>query len=167
MSDKEFFNDIFEKYHNRIYLEIQKKLYSKIPEDINSCLDDTFCAAWENIKKLRKHENIAGWLIIAAQNTAHNFNRKYNIRQRHEINSNIIDYIPDKEDFTEKVLGEFTAEKILAGLRPEERKLYDYKYVMGYSHEKIGKMLRITPNAVALRNKKLIKKLQKIYETQK
>jgi len=167
MSDKEFFEEIYEKYHDRIYLEIWKILYSKITDDITSCLDDTFYKAWVNIKKLKKHENIAGWLIITAHNIAHNFNRKYNIRRNREVDSNIIDQLASDENFTEKIFGELEAEKILTRLSSKERNLYDYKYVSGYSNKAIGKILGITPSAVSDRIQKMLKRLKKIYESQK
>jgi RNA polymerase sigma-70 factor (ECF subfamily) len=167
MSDEEFFEKIYDEYANQVYLEIQKLLYSDESDDIFTCKNDTFLKAWEKITKLKKHENIGGWLVLTAQNIAHNFNKKYNVHRNHEVGSNIIEQLTGEGDFTEKIFGELEAEKILACLSSKERNLYDYKYVVGYNNEEIGEMLGITPNAVVKRNKKMIEKLKKIYESKK
>ena len=167
MSDKEFFDEIYEKYEKNIYKRIKNTLYFKIEEDIISCIDDTFYKAWVNIKKLRKHENIAGWLVITAKNIVMDFNKKYSIIRNHEADSNFMELIPHEEDFTEKISGEIEAEKILARLSKKDRNLYDFKYVTGYSNEEIGKILGITPSAVSDRIQKMLKRLKEIYKSKK
>ena len=167
MSDKEFFDEIYEKYYKFIYREVRKLLYSEVNDDITSCTQETFIKAWEKIKILKKHKNVTGWLVITAKNIVMNFNKQYQLRESNEPDPNIIEYIPGEEDITEKVSGDLMAEKILAHLSLDERKLYDYKYVLGYNNEEIGEILGINSNAVASRNKRLVKKLKEIYESQK
>ena len=164
MSNGEIFEQIYTKHFTIVYEKIKEILYSKIIDDITSCTNDTFVKAWKKIDTLKNHENIIGWLISTAKNTAMDFNTKYSIRRNHEINSDIIESIPNEEDFTEEIFSEFEAEKTLSCLSPKERDLYDYIYVVGYNNAEIGKILGITPNAVVKRNIKLIKKLKIIYK---
>jgi len=167
MSDGEFYTQIYDKYYKFIYREVRKLLYSEVNDDITSCAQETLLKVWEKIKILKKHKNIAGWLIITAKNIVMNFNKQYQLRESNESDLDIIEYTADENDFTEKISGDSAAEKILAHLSLDERKLYDYKYVARYSNEEIGDILGINPNAAASRNKRLLKKLKEIYESQK
>ena len=143
-------------------MKIKNVLYSQVDDDISSCVQETYLIAWSKIEILKEHKNVAGWLVLTANNVARNFNRLYLTRQDFITYSNELENIIDEneEDFTEKIIGEISAEKILSRLSPDERKLYDLKHVIGLSNENIGKIFGITPNAVASRNKRLIQKLE-------
>ena len=162
-----FFKRIYKQYYINVLNRTKDILYSETSDDITSCVQDTFIKAWDNIELLKEHENVAGWLVVTAKNVAMDFNKKYLLRQNYIINNKILDEITDEEDFDEKIASESAAEKILSCLSQDERKLYDLKHVAELSNEEIGKILGITPNAVASRNKRLTEKLRKIYVSQK
>jgi len=142
-------------------------LYSGVDDDITSCVQETYIKAWNKIEFLKKHKNVAGWLVATAKNVAMDFNKNYLLRQKFIAASDGIENIYDEKDFVEKIAGELMAEKILSKLSLNERKLYELKYDVGLNNEDIGKILGISPNAVASRTKRLIEKLKEFYVSQK
>lgn len=159
-ANEDFFNKIYTKYYINVYRKIKNTLYSEIDDDITSCVQETYIKVLANIETLKKHKNVAGWLVVTAKNVARDFNKQYLIRQNFIADYNGVEDVIDYEDFTDNIAGEIEAEKILKCLPLSERKLYEMKYVIGLSNEDIGKILRITANAVALRNKRLIQRVR-------
>ena len=151
---------IYKDYYINVYRKIKNILYSEVDDDITSCVQETYIIAWSKIDELKNHKNAAGWLVLTAQNVARNFNRLYLIRQNIIADSKDMEGIAQEDDFTEHIAGELTAEMILSRLSPDERKLYELRYVINLSNEDIGKILGITPKAVSERKSRLLKKLK-------
>jgi len=125
---------------------------------------------WANIEMLKKHEKIAGWLVVAAKHTAGNFNKKHNIRKKVMLDDVEIDEIPDNTDFTqdiaetakfEKFIKSDIAGKFINQLSESERHFYELKYIQKLSNEEIGQILEITPNSVVVRGRRMIDKFKK------
>jgi RNA polymerase sigma factor (sigma-70 family) len=168
--DEDFFNKLYEEHYGLIYEKIKFRLYSGADDDITSCTQETFIKAWMHTEDLKKHENVTGWLVLTAKRTADNFNRLHAIHKRAVGDSTGLEDIPQQEDFTEEVVEEArfneflklnTAENFINSLSESERQLYEMKFRQKLSNEKIGEILKITPNAVASRNKRLIQKFKK------
>lgn len=162
-----FFDEIYIKYNVLVYSNIKRILYSTVDDDITSCMQDTFIEAFKKIELLKNHQNIAGWLVITSKNVAKNFNKLYLVRNNYFADSKDMENIVNNEEFTDGVIGEIAADKVLSQLSSDERKLYELKYTIGLSNENIGKVLGITPNAVALRVGRLLKKLERFLEFEK
>ena len=173
MSEKEYlFTTIYVKYYSPVYIKIKKRLYSKIEDDITSCVQETFIKAWRNMGDLRAHKNVGGWLIKCAEGVAGNFNKKYALRRKKSADISEIEKVEDGTDFAqdivetaefEKYIESHAIDKFLEQLSEDERALYGMKYMQKLSNEEIGKILGITANAVASRNKRLVQKFKKEY----
>lgn len=159
--DDKFFTKIYTDYYNQVYAKIKRMLYSKVDDDIISCVQETYLKAWTKIKFLINHENVAKWLVTTAKNVAYDFNKEYLRKQKITKNFDNLENISDDEDFTKKIVNESITESILCRLSSDERILYELGYVQNLSNDKIGEILGITANAVASRNKRLIQKLKK------
>ena len=92
------------EYYNHVYIKIKRMSYSKVNDDITSCVQETFIKAWINIERLQNHENVAGWLIICAAGVVGNFNKKYNIRKKADIDTLEIEDITDEKDFAQDIV---------------------------------------------------------------
>jgi len=168
--DDTFFNKIYEDYYNQVYIKIKRMLYSKVDDDITSCVQDTFMQAWIKIEFLKNYEDVVGWLIVTAAHVANNFNRKYAVRQKVINDSTEMENIADETDYAQDILETIgfeeyiksnTFERFLTQMTENERLLYELKYKHKLSNETIGEILGISANAVASRNKRLIQKFKK------
>jgi len=171
-SNEIYYEELYSKYEDTVYSAIKGMLYSKMGDDISSCVQDTFLIAWKNMDKLRKHENVAGWLVVTAKNVARKFNKKYLEEQKRIDNSIEMDNIVQENDFTQEIADEMVyqeyldsgmVEKFMNDLTEDERKLYDLKRNQKLKNGEIAKILGITPNAVILRYKRLVEKFKKDY----
>jgi len=170
-----YYEELYSKYEDTVYSTIKGMLYSKVGDDISSCVQDTFLIAWENIDKLRKHENVAGWLVVTAKNVARKFNKKY-LEEQKWIDSSIeIKNIVQESDFTQEIEDEMVykqyidskiAERFATTLSEGERRFYDL-VVQKLSNEEIGKTLGIETHAALVRKSRMIKKFKKFLREQK
>ena len=174
-SNEIYYEELYSKYEDTVYSAIKGMLYSKVGDDISSCVQDTFLIAWKNIEKLRRHENEAGWLVVTAKNVAKKFNEKYLERQKWIDNSIEMDNIVQESDFTQKIEDEMVYkqyidskidERFAATLSEGERRFYDL-VVQKLSNEEIGKTLGIETHAALVRKSRMIKKFKKFLREQK
>jgi RNA polymerase sigma factor (sigma-70 family) len=158
--NNEFFNKIYYEYNEFIYRKIKNILKSKIHDDIDSCVQDTFVTAWMSIEDLRKHDNIAGWFVQTAKNIAYNFNTKCSIREKASDNSADMENIAQKNDFAQNIAEKDALEKFIGKLSEDEQKLYKMKFIQDLSNDKIGKNLGISSHAAVMRINRLKEKFK-------
>jgi len=183
---KDFFNKIYEQHYNLIKRIVISQLIKNSEEDIYSCINDTFMAAYTDIKNdLENNPSLSGWLVKTASNFAHRYNRnnltitKYQTHLSDRITGGESeDDTPEKipetaieKDFTETIddddkfnrlmeLG--IIEKILSRLTPAEREFYELKYVRKLSDKEITDETGMENSLIRVKNFRLKKKLKKI-----
>ncbi len=82
-----FYEEICEKYFKDvyqfcIYLTKGNRSLNHIVEE---CVQETFLEAKKQIKKLKNHPNVKGWLYVTSRNMINSSMRKYYTKNKHEI----------------------------------------------------------------------------------
>lgn len=125
------FDEIFEKYFDRIYYKILGTV--KNPEDAEDISQEVFISVYKNLHKFRSESNIYTWIYKIAINKIYDFFRKKKIEL--DINEEILSVDSDVSAETNVIL-----EEKLKTITPREREIVLLKDIYGYKLKEIAKM---------------------------
>ena len=164
-SDKAFFEQLCEKYYTRIFRYCMVRL-----NDVSAAEDltqDVFAVAWQNRRKLRRHENPPGFLYLTAQNLSLAYLRR---KKKMPLPlSDSYDAASPEGDAFDALAREADAEidetlyvkPVLAALSPEEYGLYKAYYLDHRLLREIAKERKISEAALRMRLTRLRRKVKK------
>ncbi len=111
--------------------------------------------AWQKLRTLRDVDHIRPWLLSVAANEARQAVRRRTTRRQREIaGAPGTHTAPDADDRIDLA-------RALERLSPEERHLLALRYVLELSSPEIARQLRISPEGVRSRTKRLIDRLRR------
>lgn len=168
----------FKKHYNKHFKNIFNYLKQRVPliEDVEEIAFDTFNSLWVSWDNLENRENIKPYLFGICKNKLNDF-----LRKKYKINAEIIilDEVLEEGLVTHDNLDSNVQEasknkklierlKILARqLSLKEQKVMELKYQANLSITQIAAEMGITVANVKVLNNRLLKKLKKLWETQK
>lgn len=164
-SDKAFFEELCEKYYTRIFRYCMVRL-----NDVSAAEDltqDVFAVAWQNRKKLRRHENPPGFLYLTAQNLSLAYLRRKK-KMPLPLSESYDAASPEGDAFdvlTRKADAEIDetlyVEPVLASLSPEESALYRDRYREHRELKEMAAERNISRSALRMRLTRLRRKVKK------
>lgn len=152
--DKEYFSHLVTRY----YPKLSKYLYHLLngnKDDVDECLSDTFMKAFVNLATYTQGLSFSAWIYRIAHNQAIDHMKKrvrsttVPLEDYHSI------YDPTKH-YEEKDY----VEHILAYLSLEDRNLLTLFYLEEFSLNEISDMLKIKPNTLAVKIKRIRERLR-------
>lgn len=147
--------------------------YSKDYHEAEDLLQEGFIKVFNNIHKFRGDGSFEGWVRRIFVNTAIEHYRKGN--QLYLINENIISYVEVEDNNAISKLAVDDIMKLVNGLSPGYRTVFNLFAIEGYSHKEIASMLGISEGtsksqlarARFVLKEALIKQQETIYESVK
>jgi len=131
----------------KLYLVYSKKLfgislrYAKNYDEAQDILHDAFIKIFQNIKQLKEVKAAEGWMKRIVINTAlEHFRNMKNTEPIHEIR--VLKQESPHE--IESIVNEKDLLKLIQGLSPQYRMVFNLYAIEGYNHKEIGKMLKIS-----------------------
>ena len=164
-SDKAFFEQLCEKYYTRIFRYCMVRLNDvAAAEDLTQ---DVFAVAWQNRRKLRRHENPPGFLYLTAQNLSLAYLRRKKkmplpLSESYDAASpegDAFDVLTRTADA--KIDETLYVEPVLASLSSEESALYRDRYREHRELKEMAAERNISPAALRMRLTRLRRKVKK------
>ena len=171
VEDRNFAEQLFEKYHKYIYEIVYNILNNH--QDSEDTVDDVMINIIKNIDRFNNASgnDIVAQIVIYSRHAAINLYNKnkhrnkiegYYTYENDEDEFEEIEYEDTSETVEERIITQETVEivrKYLTQLTPEHRDIIKLVFVLGYTNVQAARVLHITPNAVGLRLFKAKKKL--------
>ena len=169
--DRNFAEQLFEKYHKYIYEIVYNILNNH--QDSEDTVDEVMINIIKNIDRFNNASvnDIVAQIVIYSRHAAINLYNKnkhrnkiegYYTYENDEDEFEEIEYEDTSETVEERIITQETVEivrKYLKQLTPEHRDVIKLVFVLGYTNVQAARVLHITPNAVGLRLFKAKKKL--------
>lgn len=141
LPDNIWFENIYLTNHKRLLAIAKRELQSEaIGEEL---VQDVFLALYKKRDKLRKHENIEGWLTLALSYLIRHELSRYSTKKEVPLNDQIIHTSVETNLPFESVLPK--------GLTEKERQLLIWYYRDELSYEQISERLDISINTCRVR----------------
>lgn len=164
--DRNAFGLIYEKYFDRLYLFIYKRVQDEaVAGDI---CQETMLKAMFNIPK---YENrgapFSAWLYRIASNEVNLYFRKSKKNVTVEIQEKDVQLLME-EISLQGISDQTEQEKLilaLNGLEPEHSEIIDLRFFMGYSFKEIAEFYSITEANAKMRLYRILERLKKGWET--
>lgn len=154
-TDKEFFNELVDKYYVKILRYLNRMLLSN-KGDVEDGMAETFIKAYVNLSTYNPRIPFQAWLYRIAHNQAIDIIRK-NARHRgeaiedyHAVYDPVSDYI-DKDALA----------RALGTLDVDDRNLLTLFYLEGLTLNEISDIMKLKQNTVAVRLKRAKEKIRK------
>ena len=157
------FETIYQTYYKSVYRYIYGQiLHRETAEDLTA---DVFVAAATHLGQFDPARgNFAPWLFTIARNLTRNYLLRASTRRevsREEPPERSADASAGRDDSLRAPVN-VRAERILARLSPEERRLLELRYTLDLTNEEIGRIVGATAAAVSQRFHRLLAKCSKI-----
>lgn len=158
------FEQFYRQYFNYVMFIVAQQIPRK--EDREDIVSEIFIDVWKLFENLDENGNIKSLIFTLAKRRTYDFLRKHYRLHEYELPIlHEIEYIETEELKTE--LPQLnTVQKLVYLLDKKYQMLYQLKYVEHLSSLKIAKELGITTNYVKVLNNRLIKQLQKLWNSQ-
>lgn len=153
-NDKEYFSQLVIRYYPKLSRYIYRLLNGN-QNDVDECLADTFMKAFMNLATYSTGLSFSAWIYRIAHNQAIDHMRKKMRSATVPLEEFHAPYDPSKH-YEEKDY----VEHILAFLSIEDRNLLTLFYLEELSLNEISDMLKIKPNTLAVRIKRIRERLK-------
>ena len=163
-----------ENLYREHYADLKRYSYHFVRYDpkftplIEDCIQETFAKATANYHKLRKHENVMGWLVRTCGNELLMCMRQYARRRKHfegRVQMDVESAAANRDDL-ERWIRQHDAEdeirRIYEALTPLEQGIFKDYYADNQSLAKTADKHGVTENAVHCSAKRIRKKAEQI-----
>lgn len=149
----EFLDDLLSKNRNNIKRAVSAVLKDNFKLHGDDCISEVSLLAIKKVKKLQKHNNPNGWLMVASKKTAANYIRKEYTRLKNTGREIVCDIPTDSNAVYEDALYNIwmedgTIEKLLNELTPREKEVYELLYKQDMTSKQAGERLGISASTV-------------------
>ena len=154
---KDYFTELVTRYYPKLARYLYRLLNGNV-HDVEECLSETFMKAYINLATYTPSLSFSAWIYRIAHNHAIDLMRKKSrtetiaFEEHHAALNPATHY--EEKDYVEHILGFLTL---------EERNLLTLFYLEGLSLNEISDMLKIKPNTIAVKIKRIRERLRKQY----
>ena len=153
--DKEYFAQLVDRYYPKLSRYLNR-LLNRNTHDVEETLAETFMKAYINLSTYTQGLSFSAWIYRIAHNQAIDHMKKKAHSTTVELEEHHATYDPTKhyeeEDYIEHILG---------FLSIEDRNLLTLFYLEGLSLNEISDMLKIRPNTLSVKIKRIRERLRK------
>jgi RNA polymerase sigma-70 factor (ECF subfamily) len=126
-------------------------------EAARDAVQSAWAHAWRRLDSIRDESKIRSWLVAVAANQARDALRHH--RRRGALPLTIDLPAPATED-PDRAIAVIDLERVLRGLKPEDRALLALRYVGGLDSSEIATQLGLSPSGVRTRLMRLLERLR-------
>lgn len=156
-SNKEYFTELVTRYYPKLSRYLHRLLNGNV-HDVEEVLSETFMKAYVHLATYTPSLTFSAWIYRIAHNQAIDLMRKKTRTQTIAIEEHHASFDPTKQyeekDYVEHVLGH---------LNIEERNLLTLFYLEELSLYEMSDILKIRPNTLAVRIKRIRERIRKQY----
>lgn len=152
------FSNLIVKYQDRIFTIVVRSIQH--PEDAKDITQNVFINAYSHLKKFRQECSFQTWLYRIALNQIQNYwrNKKNRpviaeseqLQSTSEKNENTVREFSDALQKFDSEESKQTIKELLSFLPLEQRQLFVFHYVMGYSCQEIAEILKTSASNVKI-----------------
>jgi RNA polymerase sigma-70 factor (ECF subfamily) len=124
------------------------------PEDAKDAVSDTFLAAWESIRSLKKEESFRSWLFAILSNKCRAKLREYAAHQEADIEE--FENLPSQEQTDPEHL---QLRELFLALPEPDRQIIGLHLFAGYTTREIANVLHMNENTVRSREHRALRRL--------
>lgn len=159
--NKQALSYLFDTYYERLYLFAEKFIYDS--DKANDIVQEVFVRIWENCQKLEITTSLTSYLFTGVRNECLDYLRALHIEDHHNrkylethIDSYTMDAIEDDELLDD-------VKKIINGLSPQCREIFQLRIFKGYKYKEIALELNISESVVKVQIHRAYQKLKESY----
>ncbi len=156
--NKEYFNELVKRYYPKIF-RYAGRLLNHRRHDVEECVSETFLKAFVHLDTYSPRATFSTWIYRIAHNQAVDHIRSNSKRSFVEINEDHLTYNPASIYENKDIL-----EKLLRQINLEDRNLLTLFYLEGLSLNEISDILKIKPNTIAVKIKRIKEKIRKMHQ---
>lgn len=156
-SNKEYFAELVTRYYPKLSRYLHRLLNGNV-HDVEEVLSETFMKAYVHLSTYTPSLTFSAWIYRIAHNQAIDLMRRKTRTQTVEIEEHHASFDPTKQ-YEEKDY----VEHVLSHLDIEERNLLTLFYLEELSLGEMSDMLKIRPNTLAVRIKRIRERIRKQY----
>jgi RNA polymerase sigma-70 factor (ECF subfamily) len=125
------------------------------PEDAKDAVSDTFLAAWETIRSLKKEEAFRSWIFAILSNKCRGKLREYAVRK--EADPEELETLPAENAMTSPE--QLQLQELFLALPETDRLIIGLHLFAGYTTKEISGVLHMNENTVRSREHRALKRL--------
>lgn len=153
--NKEYFEELVNRYYPKLFRYLHR-LLNHDEHGVEECLSETFLKAYLNLSTYSPRAPFSAWLYRIAHNQAVDHLRRGAHRATIEMKEEhlTVDPLPlyEDKDYIEHILGQLSI---------EDRNLLTLYYLEELTLYEISDILKIKPNTIAVRIKRIRERLRK------
>jgi RNA polymerase sigma-70 factor (family 1) len=142
--DVNAFDELYEKYHKGVYLNILKLI-----DDVTTAQDilqEVFLTLWEKRTTIDSSQSVASWLFVVSYNRSINYLRR---TLKHELSlDGHENRITGSEPADEIASRELLLREAISRLSPQKRKVLELCKLQGKSYEETAQELHLSRHTV-------------------
>ncbi|MFW5702383.1 MAG: sigma-70 family RNA polymerase sigma factor [Candidatus Dojkabacteria bacterium] len=163
MKEKRF-RAIYEQYLPYVYKIARNSISRR--EDLEEVVSDVFISVWDLLNNIEPGKEKALIITITRRRVADWLRKHYKLSQRELVHIEEVGQIDQAESFQGQNHSLILKlKKLLTDLNQKERSLIQLKYERKLTNRQVAAELGISLNNLKVRHNRLIKKLQKTWET--
>ncbi|MYF54797.1 sigma-70 family RNA polymerase sigma factor, partial [Candidatus Poribacteria bacterium] len=165
--DQQAFTALVEKYQKQVHALAWQKIGDfHIAQEI---AQDTFLTAYQNLRTLTHHSQLAGWLYVVTNNKCKNWHRKKRLTPQSLETTDPVEieeayysaHIAQQREEAANQKRRAIVQKLLSKLKESDRTIVNLYYIAEMPCEEIGKFLGISTNTVRSRLHRARNRLKK------
>jgi RNA polymerase sigma-70 factor (ECF subfamily) len=147
----------FTQLYGAVYQDMYRFAYYMLrhPEDAKDAVSDTFLAAWENIRSLKKDEAFRSWIFAILSNKCRRKLREY--ANRREVDERELEDLPAGDPLTSPE--HMQLRELFLALPEIDRLVIGLHVFAGYTTKEIAHVLHMNENTVRSREHRALKRL--------
>ena len=165
--DQQAFTALVEKYQKQVHALAWQKIGDfHIAQEI---AQDTFLTAYQNLRTLTHHSQLAGWLYVVTNNKCKNWHRKKRLTLQSLETTDPVEieeayysaHIAQQREEAANQKRRAIVQKLLSKLKESDRTIVNLYYIAEMPCEEIGKFLGVSTNTVRSRLHRARNRLRK------
>jgi RNA polymerase sigma-70 factor (ECF subfamily) len=147
----------FTQLYGEVYQDMYRFAYYMLrhPEDAKDAVSDTFLAAWETIRSLKKEESFRSWMFAILSNKCKGKLREY--ARCREVEVSELEALPAEHALADPE--QLQLRELFLELPEADRLIIGLHLFAGYTTKEIANVLHMNENTVRSREHRALKRL--------
>lgn len=161
--DTHYFRPLLQRYERMVRSVIRRLIANE--HDVDEIAQQTFVTAYESLAQYSGGARFSTWLCQIALNKSRDALRTQRRRPQAEVDDFEIESTaagPDRQ--LEEKQHDIRLQAALCQLKPADREVVVFKYIMNFSYEDVAKTIGGTPEAAKVRSHRAREELKRILE---
>lgn len=161
--DPQAFRPLVQRYERMVRSVIRRLIAAE--HAVDEVAQQTFVTAYESLAQYSGDARFSTWLCQIALNKSRDALRTWHRRPEEDINGlELESAAAGPEGGLEEKQRHAHLQAALRRLKPADREVIVFKYILGFSYEEVAKTIGCTPDAAKVRSHRAREELKKVLE---